>query len=212
MNIKQKIYTLPEVFRHLLIKIISIFEIITWIIKDKPLPLPHKLKIDIISNYALRFNTKIFIETGTYLGQTIDDLKNLFESIYSIELDKKLYIHAKKIFTKNKSINILQGDSSIILPKILNLIKKPTLFWLDAHYSKGITAKGKKETPIINEINTISRSRINNHVILIDDAREFTGKNDYPKISDLKKLIHRKFKNYKITINNDIIQIYSNES
>lgn len=191
--------------------LVSSLEVLIWIIKDKPVPVPHKIKIKVISDYTYKFKTTILIETGTYLGQTVDDLEFLFDSIYSIELDKILYTNAKKMFNKSKNIQIIRGDSSKILPKIINKIKLPSLFWLDAHYSKGLTAKGNKETPILDELNSISKSKVKNHVILIDDARKFNGLKDYPTTKQIKKIVHQKFLNYKVVIKKDIIRIYPNE-
>ncbi|KKQ91820.1 MAG: hypothetical protein UT17_C0004G0168 [Candidatus Woesebacteria bacterium GW2011_GWB1_39_10] len=211
MNLKLFICGLPENLRYPSAKVISNMEVLLWNIKNNPVPVPHKIKVRIISGYAQKFHTQILIETGTYLGQTVDDLKNEFNKIYSIELDKTLYRNARKMFSKNRNIKIIQGDSTTILPNLIREAKKPTLFWLDAHYSGGITAKGKKETPILNELKSISKSKIKNHVILIDDARNFTGLCDYPTIKEIKLFVSRYFPHYKIEIKDDIIRIYPYE-
>lgn len=212
MYIKQFICALPEKLRRPLIKIVSGMEVLLWIVKNKPLPVPHNIKVKTISDYAKSLQTQILVETGTYLGQTVDDLKNTFDKIYSIELDKTLYQKANKTFSKNKNVKIIQGDSADILPKLIDCIETRSLFWLDAHYSGGITAKGSKETPILKELQAISDSKIKGHVILIDDAREFTGSDDYPSIKKLKDFVTKKFPNYKVVIKNDIIQIYPYET
>jgi hypothetical protein len=48
-------------------------------------------------------------------------------------------------------------------------------FWLDGHYSDGITFKGDKDTPIVDELNHISMNldRYNEVCVLIDDVRCF---------------------------------------
>ena len=53
-------------------------------------------------------------------------------------------------------VTIFQGDSATVLPKLLATIQEPCLFWLDGHYSGGITALGKSITPILDELQTIS--------------------------------------------------------
>lgn len=212
MNAKQIIYKLPKLPRRFLIKVISYLEIKLWIAKNKPFPFPHKLKINILNKYATKFHIKTLVETGTYLGQTVDDLKHKFNKIYSIELDKKLYQNAKNIFEKDKNVKIIYGDSATQLIKIIKTLKTPTLFWLDAHYSNGLTAKGNMETPIIKELIAISKSKIKNHVILIDDARKFIGKNDYPTIKMVKNLIKKYFSSFKMIVKEDIIRIYPYES
>lgn len=105
-----------------------------------------------------------------------------FKKIYSIELNEPLYRKARKRFAKNNHILIIFGDSTVQLKKILPKIDKPCLFWLDAHYSGKGTAKGDLETPIMEEMNLILNHSNLKHIILIDDARLFIGKNDYPSI------------------------------
>lgn len=181
-----------------------------WLINGKPVPPPDIVKEKMIKKYALRHSPKVFIETGTYYGDKIYALKHLFSTIISIELDKKLYEKAKQRFKDHSNIEIIQGDSSKILPKILLGIKEKILFWLDAHYSGGITARGKNDTPILNELKAIFSNHPKGNIILIDDVRLFVGKNDYPTVDELINYLRKnnnlKF-NYKI--DNDIIIIQS---
>jgi len=104
-------------------------------------------------------------------------MRNKFKKIYSIELSQKLSEYNKKFFSNYKNIKILQGDSGKFLPELLSGINEACLFWLDAHYSgKGNSSvKGDLETPIMQELEAILKHRVKNHVILIDDAIEFTG-------------------------------------
>ncbi len=84
------------------------------------------------------------------------------------------------------------------------------MFWLDGHYSAGFTAKGELETPILAELETILQNNLN-HIILIDDARCFTGNNDYPTKEYLKTYVLGKQKNYKMDVIDDIIRFYPDE-
>ena len=52
------------------------------------------------------------------------EMKYFFNQIYSIELDKNLYLRAKKKFDNTTNIYILQGDSCMVLPDLLNKIEK----------------------------------------------------------------------------------------
>jgi hypothetical protein len=184
---------------------------ISWFIRGKPVPPPDFIKEKIIKKYAFKFSPRIFIETGTYYGDKINALKHLFSRIISIELDRGLYDKAKQRFKDCRKVKIIHGDSSEILPKILPGINGTILFWLDAHYSGGITARGKNETPIFNELKAIFNSHPVENIILIDDARLFVGENDYPVV---KELINYLKKNYNSNLNyeieNDIIIIQSN--
>ncbi len=171
------------------------------------LPLqPYKHKI--IKMYAKKYSINILIETGTYLGNTIEALRKKFKEIYSIELSKALYLKAKQKFINYKQINIILGDSSEKLPKILSNIDSPCLFWLDAHYSGGNTSKTNVETPIIMELLCILNHPNKNHVILIDDAHDFIGKNDYPTIPELKEMINQ-YEEKVLIFKEDIIRIHN---
>ena len=166
------------------------------------------LKQHIVKTYAKNFSLKLFVETGTYRGKMVNATRHIFERIYSIELDDELFKNAKKKFSEYNHISIIQGDSSKVLPTILSNINQPCLFWLDAHYSEGYTAKGEKETPIIEELHHILNNSKLNHVILIDDARMFKGKNYYTTIKELKKLISIKKPTYSFFVKKDIIRVY----
>jgi len=97
------------------------------------------------------------------------------------------------------------------LPEILSSLKKPCLFWLDAHYSADSTIKGDVETPIAEELKAILHHSVQNHVILIDDARRFIGKNDYPTIKWLKDYVLKYRPDWSFEIENDIIRIHSSK-
>ena len=73
--------------------------------------------------------------------------KKFFKRIYSIELSEDLFNMAKKRFRNNSHIKIIQGDSGDVLKNVLIEITEPGIFWLDGHYSAGITVKGKKGMP-----------------------------------------------------------------
>jgi len=180
---------------------------ISWVRKGKKAPPPHFIKVDTIRKYAKRFKFKVFVETGTCYGDTINEVKHLFTKVFSVELDRKLYEKSKKRFKDYPNIELFNGDSSDILPKILPQIKEPILFWLDAHYSGGVTRRGKKESPIIEELEAIFNYYREKSVILVDDARCFLGKNDYPSIEELKNFLKKIHLGLKLKIENDIVVI-----
>lgn len=171
-------------------------------------------KRSIIEYYRQKYDPQTFIETGTFLGDTVDFFKDKFHKIYSIELGHDLAAKAKFRFAENENIEIVEGNSNVILPTILKKTKGSILFWLDGHYSSEfflgndyiITAKGEKDTPINEEIEIILQNT-GNAIILIDDARLFNGTNDYPRISDLKQKIFCINKNFKLFVKKDIIHI-----
>ena len=170
--------------------------------------LPAIVKQNVLKDYADRFNVKILIETGTFLGDTISACRESFEKIISIEVDEKLSKKAKKKFSKFDNISILHGNSDILLPHVISNINSPCLFWLDAHYSGGITNKGESDTPILAEIKQILNHSIDSHIILIDDARCFGSRKDYPTICELKALIYERHPDWHFEVKDDIIRIH----
>jgi hypothetical protein len=173
--------------------------------------LRNKIKQWIIKRYAKKFKYSILIETGTYRGDMINAVKHIFSKIYSIELSPELFKKAQKRFAGASNIDLRCGDSGIIIREIVREIKAPALFWLDAHYSKGDTARGEKDTPILQELETILSHPNKNHAILIDDARCFNGVNDYPEISEVIALVTKKAPYYTIRVANDIIWITNSD-
>jgi len=179
-----------------------------WEKQGRPSPPPHIIKEELIRDYAKSFNTRILIETGTYLGDMVHAMKKSFSRIVSFELDQTLATQARERFANDNHIEIVQGDSGKLLGEVLANINEPCLFWLDGHYSGGITAKGPLETPIKNELTAILSHPVDGHVILIDDARCFTGENDYPTINELQNFVAERKPNHKFSLEHDVIRIH----
>lgn len=177
-----------------------------WLFRGRPVPPPHRVKINTIRAYARRFNLDTFIETGTFLGDTIYAVQKLFKKIISIEIEGELYQQALERFKGKSHIELIQGDSGIVMESVLSTLHKPVLFWLDGHYSGTGTGKGDGNTPVLRELEAILSSHVK-HVILIDDARCFTGNDGYPTISDLKKKVLKKNNDLLFEVKDDIIRI-----
>jgi hypothetical protein len=180
-------------------------EVNQWELQGCPIPPPHNAKQRIIEKYANLYGCETLIETGTYLGDTVFSQKENFKRIISIELAKKLYRSAARRFKKYPHIEIFFGNSGDLLFKIMPGIKTRALLWLDGHYSGGITAKGKTESPVFKELDAVFANNKLLHVILIDDARLFIGQRDYPPIKELEEFVKSKNPEYNIKIDTDII-------
>lgn len=182
-----------------------------WLSAGRTIPPPHFFKTKIIKKYAGRFKIDVFIETGTYQGDTISAVKSCFKEIFSIELDEVLFEKAKNKFAKERRIHILKGDSRKELYDILNRINKPCLFWLDAHYSGGITAGKEEGAPIVEELKCIFAHPVKKHVILIDDARDFKESKGYPSIKKLRNFTLENMPEASFEIKDDIIRILNQD-
>ena len=113
-----------------------------------------------------------FIETGTYLGNTIFAMEPLFNNLHTIEIKKDIYESTKSKYTGNK-IKFYLGDSSVLLKNICLSLDKPAIFFLDGHWSCGDTGKGIKDVPLYEELKNIINFFKNKAIIIIDDFRLF---------------------------------------
>ena len=181
-----------------------------WEKSGSQLPMPNLGKQRVVQEYINKFSPDVFIETGTYKGKMVYAVMPYMKEIYSIELDQTYFEKAKRRFAGYQNIHIIQGQSDEILPKILNDIKKPCLFWLDAHWSGGSTAIAETQTPIVHEMQCIlEHPRAAEHVILIDDARCFTGESDYPTLEGLESFIRNFYPDWVFEVKDDIVRTHS---
>ena len=183
-------------------------QIEAWEETGRAVPPPHIIKQRIVSAYASVFAPRILIESGTCFGDMVYAMRDRFERIVSVELNDHLCKQAKRRFRSYPHIEILQGDSGEVLPRILSTVSQPCLFWLDGHYSEGVTSKGDTETPVMKELRAILGHAVKDHVILIDDARNFDGTHDYPTPQQLRSLVSANRTDYDFLVMHDVIRIH----
>lgn len=175
-------------------------------------PLPNWGKQQVVQSYAKRFSSSVFVETGTYKGKMVYAMMPYVKTIYSIELDPTHLANARRRFAGYGNIHLLQGQSGEVLPEVLKEIREPCLFWLDAHWSGGSTARAELQTPIMQEMECIlSHPQAAQHVVLIDDARCFTGRDDYPPLETLRECILTAHPDWVFAVKDDIIRTHAND-
>ena len=81
-------------------------------------PSPEFIKHQIIKNNNLE--NCIWIETGTYYGETTNLLAKISKKTVSIEADEKLYNLAKKKFDRLSNVKILFGKSEEMLSNAID--------------------------------------------------------------------------------------------
>ena len=184
--------------------------VVLYRVKGSLSPPPHKIKEKEIKKYAKKFACDALIETGTFLGDMVYSQMCNFEYISSVELSQELYEKARERFNGVNRVHLYCGDSSCLLYSVIEDVPKEykILFWLDGHYSAGITAKGDKNTPIMDELCQIFELRRDEGCILIDDARLFVGKGDYPTVDEIRNYVLNACKSLKeFKVKDDIIRI-----
>lgn len=179
-----------------------------WNEQGRPVPPPPTFKQSIVRMYGKRFHLQNLVETGTYQAEMVAAQRKHFRRIVSIELDAELFRSAEARFASTDHITILQGDSSQILPAVTQELTDPCLFWLDAHYSGGITARGLLDTPIVQELEIIFSRNNENDVLLIDDVHSFDGSSDYPTLAELTTFLSAARPDNTLEVADNIIRFH----
>ena len=178
-----------------------------WKENGRPNPPPHLVKQQVLREFAGRFGLEILVETGTFRGDMVQAMKSCFKMVYSIELSDELFEAARRRFHRQANVEIIHGDSGRELSRLIPRLDRPTLFWLDGHYSAGNTARGEKDTPVYEELDAIFNSHLENYAIIIDDARLFGVDPSYPTLSELRDRIENRLPNCEIQVESDSIRI-----
>ena len=160
-----------------------------WKIRNFLPPSPDSIKHQVLINN--NYSDSLWIETGTYYGETTKLLSKISKKTISIEADKELFETSKKKLKNLKNVELFNGKSEDLLDKSIseNLDFKNICIYLDAHlcqdHLKNIKTFGSEDTatPILKELEIIKKyygkfEKIN---VLIDDIRLFYGNfQNYP--------------------------------
>jgi hypothetical protein len=177
-----------------------------WMLRGKPVRAPHLLKQKTVLEYARRHQLRTFIESGTYQGEMIDAVLGHFDRIYSIELNPEWTAFARRRFARHSKVCILEGDSQRKIPELLSDIHEPALFWLDGGYCCWEGQNGSLNRLLV-ELQAILSHRVEDHIILIDDARGFTGVGGTLTAVQLAAKIEQDFPARRVAIMRDIFRI-----
>ncbi len=178
-----------------------------WNRRGRPIPLPGAAKRATLLDYARRFNLRTFIETGTLKGDTIFALRPAFDRLYTIEIEPQLAAAARRRFTGDAAVEVLEGDSGIALPRLVPGLKEPSLFWLDGHFTGMGAGDPTNPCPISAELDSVLASPQRRHVVLIDDARLFNGTSNYPELDSLRATIASVRPDLAWAVEHDIIRL-----
>jgi hypothetical protein len=147
------------------------------------MPSLDKLFLNLLQDDYTKYNC--FIETGTYMGNTIFSFEPYFNKLYTIEFSEKYYNDTKNKYNGNK-INFILGDSSVVFKSLLPNITDKCIFFLDGHWSAGDTGRSNKDCPLNEEITHINNLFQHEAIIIVDDFRLF-GLNTGHDWSDINK-------------------------
>lgn len=164
-------------------------EPVLWMVRQYSQPAPRRVKQGVLYRYGHSIGT--WIESGTYLGKTTKWLSSFAEQVITIEPDSNLAHRAAKKLARHLHVQVIHGYSEVVLEELLMRVSNSVAFWLDGHFSGGITAIGTNETPIRRELELIEDhlDRFSTVVVFIDDFRHFESGsrvvNAYPSRTEL---------------------------
>jgi hypothetical protein len=179
---------------------------LAWRLRGSPAPPPHVVKQDILLRYQKQRRFSTFVETGTFTGEMVHAMRPHFARVISIEMAPAIFEATKRRFAGDSRVELLLGDSGTLLPRLLSALDHPALFWLDGHYMGGTTARAEEDSPVRAELAALLRHPARGHLVLIDDARLFTGADGYPTLEELRAWVQRERPGSLVDVDADIIR------
>lgn len=172
------------------------------------------LKLEDLQDIEGLEDYKCFVETGTYVGETVKNIHSIFTEVHTVELNAFFLYQAKQLNAGN-NVKIYFGDSVGFLEKLCPTLTENTIFYLDAHYSGGLTAKWIEDCPLLSELQQIKNNFNKKAVIIIDDVNLFgsKGNENWENITQesILAILGGCCKKYKITNNRMFIEFEPNE-
>ncbi|MCY3673356.1 MAG: hypothetical protein OXH65_05860 [Paracoccaceae bacterium] len=174
---------------------------------------PQQVKEKVLLKYGIP--NGIWVETGTFMGVTTDFLAKRYPHVHSIEPSNYLFDKAVRR-CDGRNVTLYNGVSEIEMPNLLPSLNGSVNFWLDGHYSEGITFRGEKDCPIENELMAIkdNLAKFESVTVFIDDVRcfypeEHAAYSDYPSVDYLVNWARKH--NFVWRIVHDIFIIYNSQ-
>ena len=127
----------------------------------------------------------VLVESGTYLGGTIQFMLPFAERIISVEIEPALHEAARRRFAHARHVELRLGDGAELIPQIVSELDEPPLLWLDGHFTGGVNSQpGMAIEPapmILERLGTCPPGT----TIVVDDLRLFGRDNGFPGVDAL---------------------------
>lgn len=168
---------------------------------------------DMVSFLARHLPFEVFVETGTFEGESIDRIKPYFNRFYSVELSEHYWRLSIKRFENDSQVTIIHGHAPGFLKELMPELKgKTVLFWLDSHWCGAEATGGEtSQCSLLDELKAID-SLENESVILIDDARLFLCPpgvpheyTQWPDLNQIMDALNDKSNAHELMVLNDVL-------
>lgn len=117
------------------------------------------------------FRPSVFVETGTYRGETTRLALQQFKDVHTIELDPTLFAEVCPAL-KDEGAHCWHGDSAVFIPRMARAFEEPVFWFLDAHWVPDIPEiLGPVPTPLplMTELRAIA-AREQHDIVVVDDV------------------------------------------
>jgi hypothetical protein len=123
---------------------------------------------------ATRLELAVFIETGTFEGDSVAAVRPSFRELHTCELSPELHAAATQRFADDPAVHCHLGSSPNRLRDLAaSHAHHPVMYWLDAHWcSAAQTAGQESQCPLLEELEAIAPLHPES-IVWIDDARYF---------------------------------------
>ena len=151
---------------------------------------------------------EVFVEAGTYKGETTAFFVLYAKHIFTVELHDGLYAAAVRRFADQPNVSLVHGDSLVEIPRVVADCSTPPLVFLDGHFSGAGTAQGTEMEPAEATLGPLSEVTPAGTTIVIDDLRLFgSGKFGFPELDAITSAARRAFPGSNIRTGMDSIVI-----
>lgn len=167
---------------------------------------------DIVHELASLHSASVFVETGTYRGDTARWAAEHFDVVHTIEKSPSLYEQHSTALGQVNGVRTYFGDTRDILPQIINEIgTEHAVYWLDSHWTGcDDTAGQNDECPLLDELMCIPMPF--KDIVLIDDARLFLSSppkpfdpNQWPGLLDIFNVVMQSSERPYVQVIDDVI-------
>jgi hypothetical protein len=155
----------------------------------------------------------VFVETGTFEGDSVAAVADLFAEAHTIELSAEYASRSRQRFEQVPTVHVHAGRSADVLRDIRPRLEDASvLFWLDAHWCDADqTAGHTAQSPLLDELEAIGCLGPTD-VLLIDDARLYLSPPpephdlaDWPRFQSVAQALARLSDQHALSVVNDVI-------
>jgi hypothetical protein len=168
---------------HVLLNLKNRRALVRYARDPQPIIPPNAIKRLVILENFVRTDQEIFVETGTYYGETTRLLARFAKRVATVELSPAHHRAARRI-TAARNVEMTLGDSRSFLTRIVPTLRGKICFFLDAHPTNAATTPdGEVDIPIMEELRIVNTNP-DTSLIIIDDA---IGGEGYPSAEVVAK-------------------------